>query len=154
VLPPLVAAVLLLAAVIQALAALRVFKPVGSDPGATPLVLDAAVVAGLFALATAALLCVRGAFAPDVSRWLAALPALGALVLVSHAAGFDPYDAPSLQRFWDAETRGNHDWIALLAAGGLAASALLWRFRRVGSALAAPLLLLVAFTYVLVGAGH
>jgi hypothetical protein len=154
VLPPAVAATLLAVAVVEGLAALQAFAPVGSRPGAAPLVLDVAVVAGLFALVTAALLCVRGAFARDVSPWLAALPALGALALVAHVAGFDPYDAPSLQRFWDAETRGNHEWIVLLAAGGVASSALLWRFRRLGSALAAPLLLLVALTYVLVGAGH
>jgi hypothetical protein len=154
VLPPLVAAVLLLATVVQALAAVRAFKPVGSDPGASPLALDVAVVAGLFALATAALLCMRGAFTRDASPWLAALPALAGLLLVAHVAGFDPYDAPSLVRFADAETRSNHEWIALLAAAGLATTALQWRFRRAGSALAVPLLLLITVTYALVGAGH
>jgi hypothetical protein len=154
VLPPIVAATLLAAALVEALAALQVFRPVGQAPGEAPVALDVAIVGGLFAIVAAAVLCGRAAFARSSSRWLVALPALAALLLMTHAFGFDPYDAPSLVRFWKAETRGNHEWIALLCSSGLAASALQWRWRRLGSALASPLLLVIALTYAFIGAGH
>jgi hypothetical protein len=154
VLPPVLAVTLLAAAVVDELAALQVFRPVGHAPGEAPRALDVAVVAGLFAMVLAALVSMRAVFTRDSSWAVAALPALAALVLVAHAVGFDPYDAPSLVRFWEAETHGNHEWIALLSVAGLAASALQWRFRRAGSALAVPLLFLIAVTYVLIGAGH
>jgi hypothetical protein len=154
VLPPVVAATLLAVAAVEGLAALQAFRPVGHGPGEAPAVLGVAVTVGFFAIVTAALLCGRAVFARDSPTSLTALPALAALVLVTHTLGFDPYDAPSLVRFWEAMTHGNHEWIALLCVSGIAASALQWRHRRLGSALAAPLLFLLALTYALVGAGH
>src|SRR4051794_6319332 len=100
---------LLAVAALEGLAALQAFRPVGRTGGEAPAVLDIAVTAGFFTIVTAALLCGRAAFARDSPTSLAALPALAALVLATHAFGFDPYDAPSLVRFWDAETSGNHE---------------------------------------------
>jgi hypothetical protein len=78
------------------------------------------------------------------------------VVLGTHAVGFDPYYVPSLVRFVDAQTRGSHGWIewmGLITAAAVTTSAVQWRFRRVGSALAAPLLVVIALSYALVGAG-
>jgi hypothetical protein len=153
-LPPILVAALAAATIVEALAALRVFAPVGREPGDAPFILDVAHWTALLALVAAAIVCARAVFARSSSRWMALLAPLGGAALLVHALGYDPYTAPILIRFTQEESRGNHLWLVGVAIAGVAAGLLSRRFRRTGAALSALVLLVTAGTFLLVGAGH
>lgn len=118
-----------------ALAGVDVFTPTGAN-----------AVVGI-----GVLLGVLGCLAA-IARTRPEQPALAAALVSARWLGYDSYYAPYARRASDGGLLSAW-WIGLLVAASLAAAAAIWR-RRDLWALAAPALLLDAFTALAADAGH
>jgi hypothetical protein len=122
---------------------------VGSEPGQDVPGADAVrFVAVLAMLAGVGLVAAK--LKPPVAALLA--PA-AALFVVPLYFTFDPYYAPTAQRYSDGGMLPP-GWIVAVAVAGLLAGALTWLFPRAEALATIPALLALAFTAVFVVGGH
>jgi hypothetical protein len=127
--------------------------PIGTEPGEGAPGAGIALVASLLALAIGSAVSFICATRPSAARaavW-ALLPLAGAAYTVAHWTAFDPYYAPTLRRYSEGGVAG--EWVAavVLAAAMSAGAATLTP--RPGALLGALVLLVEAFTVVLMPFG-
>jgi hypothetical protein len=134
-------AALVFGALVQLLQATSVIG-LGAQPGEEPQLVGFAYVVGLLGALLAAVAVLIG------PRWADALPLLGAAFLVARFESYDAYYAPALRRMSDGGLLSPW-WVWFLCAAAVA-TAVVHRARPV----AAALLLLIACSALLAGAGH
>jgi hypothetical protein len=140
-LPTLAGAALAFGAIVELLQATSVIG-LGAQSGEEPSIVGVAFAAGLLGSLLAAAAVIVG------PRWAAVLPLLAAAFLVARFESYDAYYAPTLRRMSDGGLLSS-GWVWLLCAAAVAAAAL-QRARAVGAAV----LLLIAGSALLAGAGH
>ncbi len=144
--------VLVGAAIYEAAVALQ-WIPLGTVPGDGArfegVVIASALAAMLAGIILSLVLAAQGRGSARVAFFAVAAAAL----MVARFYTFDPYDLPTLIRY--SETGSfSPAWVYSIVLAGLAASVLCLVRPRVGFVLAAPVLLLCAFTVSFFGFGH
>ena len=127
---------------------------VGPLPGAEPPGRQAVFAAAELALAAASVgAAATTRTAPRRSVETRLLPLAAGAFMLARFFSFDAYYAPTRRRMSNGGLVPP-SWVYALVGSCAVASLLLWRRPRAGSALAAPLLFIVAATALAAGAGH